>query len=626
MKFTFLDMAGKVIFLREDAERAEWTQEEMTLNADFPLLPGKMIDRGQRILFRDPSTNSQEIYEVRQAKSIEPDGMQQIIAEHICISELTDEHIDRREFENVPLSSVLGSLLSGTLWSVGEIETNPVSSLDVSRGSVWQAVLQARNNYNVYIEPRVTLSDSGAISRHLDIKKTTGTWRGLRLSIDKNMIDPSVTIDDTNVATALFGYGGTEIATEQGQENHEITLAEIAWSKTSDHPAKPAGQKYLEDPDATRIYGRNGRPRFGYYQNTDIMSASTLIEKVWETLKTCNTPNVSIEGTVEDLYRMGYADQPLRLHDIALVEVSPAGFKKQIQIIRMTVNLLDPSGTLVTIGSYIPNIVYMNKLTNEEVTGSPGGGGRGGGGGNKSKQTERQEFETQIIANNQMIKLRAYQNDLDDLDNEVKLQEAAITVEHNRITQEVTDRRNADTELSGRITVTANAINAEVTERSRADQDLAGRITITAREIRQEVIDTENRLSGRITVTSNAITAEVSRATAAEGNLSSRITVNADNINLKVNKDGVIAAINVSSESIDISASKINLTGYVTASELAATDARIDNLMSGQAVATYLNCGSFRCGSAQFTLGANTVWKSTIKDGDGNTVNVMKWG
>lgn len=589
MKFTFLDMAGKVIFLREDAERAEWTQEEMTLNADFPLLPGKMIDRGQRILFRDPSTNSQEIYEVRQAKTIEPDGLQQIVAEHICISELTDEHLDKRDFENVPLSSVLGSLLSGTLWSVGEIETNPVSSVDISRGSVWQAVLQARNNYNVYIEPRVTLSDSGAISRKLDIKQTTGTWRGLRLSIDKNMIDPSVTIDDTNVATALFGYGGTQIATEQGQENHEITLADIAWSKTSDHPAKPAGQKYLEDPDATRLYGRNGRPRFGFYQNTDIMSASTLIEKVWETLKTCNTPDVSIEGTVEDLYRMGYADQPVRLHDIALVEVSPAGFKKQIQIIRMTVNLLDPSGTLVTIGSYIPNIVYMNKLTNEEVTGSPGGGGRGGGGGNKSKQTERQEFETQIIANNQMIQLRAYQNDLDDLDNEVKLQEAAITVEHNRITQEVTDRRSADTELSGRITVTANSINAEVTARSKADQDLAGRITITAREIRQEVTDNVNRLSARI-------------------------TVNADNINLKVNKDGVISAINVSPESIDISASKINLTGYVTASDLAATNARFDNLVSGNTVAANLNSvssniTSLTVGSSFSALGHGAYWQ-----------------
>ena len=44
----------------------------------------------------------------------------------------------------------------------------------------------------------------------------------------------------------------------------------------------------------------------------------------------------------------------------------------------------------------------------------------------------------------------------------------------------------------------------------------------------------------------------------------SSITQNADNIALKVNKDGVISAINQSAEEITIDASKIDLSGYVT--------------------------------------------------------------
>lgn len=581
MQFTFLDAKGTVLFLRDDAERAEWTQEELTLNCEFPYLAGKEIERGQRIYFRDPSTNSQEIYEVRQAKALATDGVQQVIAEHICISELTDEHVDNSEHMKQALQTVLASVLSGTLWSVGNVETNPTSSVNISRGSVWQAVLEIRNNYNVYIEPRVTLSDNGKITRKLDVKKTSGTWNGLRLSVDKNFLDPSVTIDDTNLATALYGYGGTEVATEQGQENKEITFANVVWQKTADHPAKPAGQKYLEDKDATALYGRNGRPRFGYFQNTEILDPNVLLQKVWETLQTCNKPDVSIEGTVADLYRMGYADTPIRLHDIALVEVSPVGFTKQIQIIRFTVNLLDPSGSFLTIGSYIPNIVYIDKQINQEITGSPGGGGGGGGGGgNRSKQTERQEFETQIIANNQMIQLRAYQNDLDDLDNEVKRQEASITVEHNRITAEVTDRRNADKELQSKITQTANSITAEVKERKKADGELSGQIQVTAREITQKVTDTENRLSAEI-------------------------KVNSDNIRLKVDKNGVISAINVSPESVDISASRINLTGYVTASELESTNAAITNLESGVATASILRASSFY--GAQATMNSLAV-------------------
>lgn len=565
MQIVFLDPANNTLFVREDAERAEWTQEEMTVNADFPQVDGKDIQRGQRLYFRDPSTGSQKIYEVRNAKTLEPDGAQQIIAEDICISELTDEHTDGKDYENKTVSNVLASVLSGTLWSVGSVETNPTSSVQVSRGSVWQAVLEIRNNFNVYIEPNITFAN-GEITRKLDVKKTSGTWHGVRLSIDKNLADPSVTIDDTGLVTALYGYGGTELAETQSEQNKEINFADVVWTKTASHPAKPKGQKYLEDKEATALYGRNGRPRFGYYQNTDILSPEILLEKTWETLQTCNKPDVCIEGTIADLYRMGYADEPIRLHDIALVEVSPAGFKKQIQIIKMTTNLLDPASTRVTIGSYVPNIIYFQKQTNQEITGSPcgGGGGGGGGGGNKSGQTERKEFETQILANDRQIKLRAFQRDLDATDDRVMKQEAAITVQADRIVQEVKDRRDADKTLDGKITVQANKISLVVTEKHGV------------------------------------------------------YTVNAASIVLGINEQG--------GSYVRIKADRIDLTGYVTVSDLSATNARIDNLMSGQATATSLRCLTMSINAGQFTLGGSVVWKATIKDHDNNTVNVLKWG
>jgi hypothetical protein len=222
----------------------------------------------------------------------------------------------------------------------------------------------------------------------LDIKSTAGTWNGLRLSIDKNLLSPAVTIDDTEIVTALYGYGGT---INTVGDSKEVTFADVVWTATAQHPAKPAGQTYLELPSAKAEYGRNGRNRFGYYQNTDITDPEILLQKTWEALQNSATPTISIEGTVADLYRLGYADEPIRLHDIALVEVLPAGFKKQIQIIRMTVNLLDPSDTVVTIGAYIPNIIYIERDTYQQATGSAGGGGK-----NKSGETAWQEFRTTI--------------------------------------------------------------------------------------------------------------------------------------------------------------------------------------------------------------------------------------
>ena len=105
-----------------------------------------------------------------------------------------------------------------------------------------------------------------------------------------------------------------------------------------------------------------------------------------------------------------------------------------------------------------------------------------------------------------------------------------------------------------------------------------------------EVVKEEyGEMSSSIKQNEKAITAEVKRATKAEGNLSSRIEVTADGIKTKVDKNGVISAINQTAETIEISASRINLDGYVTMSDLDSTNGRITNLMSGNAVASLLN-------------------------------------
>ena len=528
--FTFLDMKGNTLFVRDDAERASWTQEEMTLDLEFPRLEDKIISIGQRIFFKDPSTGDHQIYEVKQARTLEPDHYQTVTAEHICISELTDEFTDNAEIDDLTAKAALQQVLQGTLWSVGNVAVNPVSSGDITRGSVWQAVLEITTNWNVYIVPRVTLGADGTITRKLDILSTDGVWNGLRLSVDKNMLDPSVIFDDSEVVTALYGFGGTTTPTKKGEEEKEITFADLAWQKTSEHPAKPKGQTYLEDPTATAEYGRNGRPRFGFYQNTDIEDPEILLEKTWETLKRDSKPDISVEGTVADLYRLGYADTPIKLHDIALVEVLPAGYKERIQIIRMTTDLLDPSATTLTIGAYIPNIVYIERQTNEEAT-----GGRGGGGGNKSKQTVRSEYETALLKNNRMIMMRAYQNDVDDMDNEIKRQDAKITVEAGRITQEVSARKDVDEwiieDYGSKITQLATSVSIEIENATETSKIVAGinsqtgsYVQIQARTINltgYTTITKFNALSGTVDGILSAGTFGSNRITSAQINATS---------------------------------------------------------------------------------------------------------
>ena len=403
MEIIFCDAAGTVLFTRLDMESGHWVQHEMSINAVFPFDNAKQIKFGQRIAFRDAENNFQ-VFEIRNVVNIEPDHYQQITAEHIAISELSDEHIDKQEITDKTAQQALSSVLSGTGWAVGNNTASGTQSADISRGNVWNAVNVIQKNWNVYIIPRITRNSAGAINhKYLDIIPAQGTNNGLFLSVHKNLFDPSVTYDDTNVYTALYGYGGSVDVQHTGEDDtrEELTFSDVVWSQTSSHPAKPAGQKYLEWPEMTAIYGRNGRPRFGYYQNSDITDANILLQKTWETLqKTCQ-PQINISGTCADLYRLGYNDVPLRLHDTAIIEIAETGEHIEKEIITLDVDLIDPTATQVEIGDYIPNIIYINRETEEQASG--GGGGGGGGHGQSQSQYDESETWTQFVHTNELI-------------------------------------------------------------------------------------------------------------------------------------------------------------------------------------------------------------------------------
>lgn len=404
MECIFLNAAGTTLFVRDDMESGHWVQEQMNVTADFPFDAGKVIQIGQRIAFRDPATDTLEVFEIVNVVNQEPDHYQQITAEHICIAELSDEHINKQEITDKTAVQALTTALTGTLWSVGNNSASGTQNADLSRGSVWDAVNAIQQNWNVYITPRVTISSAGAITgRYLDIAPAQGTWRGLRLSVRKNLVDPAVTYDDSEVYTALFGYGGSvDVPQASGDDQkQELTFADQVWTATSAHPAKPSGQTYLEWPEKTAIYGRNGRPRYGYYQNANIKDAAVLLQKTWESLQQSCEPKISISGTCVDLYRLGYKDQPIRLHDMAVVEIEETGELLYRQVICNDVDLVDPSGTRPEIGDYVPNIVYINRETNKKASG--GGGGGGGRGSMTNLEDEDLQWYTEFIKTRDQI-------------------------------------------------------------------------------------------------------------------------------------------------------------------------------------------------------------------------------
>lgn len=361
MNFTFFSPADEMLFVRNDAEEAVWTQETYTLTAAFPSVAGKDIQRGQRVGFTDPDGTFQA-FEIRSAKSLEPDGAQSFEAEHIAVAELSDEYLESLTPTNATPANALSMALQGTLWRIGTVTATNRAGAEIKDKNAWKAVCEIRDAWKLRVTPRVTFGPNGITGRFLDAEPDAPVLRGLRLSMNRNIDKAGVTYDDRELATALYGFGKSVNVGDGSYQ--KVTFAGKAWAKSAGKPAdKPAGQRYVEDAEATAAFGRNGRARFASVTFNEVEDADELLQKTWERLQEINKPRLSIELTVADLKRLGYLGEALRLGEGAMVEIEPRGLKVEAKIIKLSVDLIHPDKTKPTIGNSIEDIVSINRQT-----------------------------------------------------------------------------------------------------------------------------------------------------------------------------------------------------------------------------------------------------------------------
>ena len=149
--------------------------------------------------------------------------------------------------------------------------------------------------------------------------------------------------------------------------------------------------------------------------------------------------------------------------------------------------------------------------------------------------------------------------------------------------------------------------------------DETDHVSLLAEAVAGEGADRDWSRVAQVMVDGNGIHQQVIQTNGRVTEAFTSINQLSESIELKVDKGGVISAINMSPESIDISASRINLTGYVTVTDLNAVDAKIDNLTSGTTRATYIKTTQFLIGDNYFTVGSyNARWRS-FEDSNGFT-------
>ena len=184
------------------------------------------------------------------------------------------------------------------------------------------------------------------------------------------------------------------------------------------------------------------------------------------------------------------------------------------------------------------------------------------------------------------------------------------------IRAEVVDTANG---LYSKIEQTASYIRSEVSDTANG---LYSRIEETASYIRSEVSDTANGLNSKIDQTASYIRSEVTSATSS---LRSEISQTASTIRAEVadatSAASIVLAINNGASSASISADKINLSGYVTDSQLETVDAKIGNLTTGVTKATLLKTSTLQADS--FSFGGDSARWGTLSLGSIKSMTVM---
>ena len=280
-------------------------------------------------------------------------------------AELIDEIIYDEISGKVEMGIVLASILNGTRWEVGEVDNTYIRTLksEYKLRTVLNGIQTLANDYDAEIDFTVEFAGNKIVARKVHMKQAFGRTLGKRFEFGKDVTSIKRTVNTADIKTAIVPFGATD------EETGEVlTIKDISWSKPTNPFNKPLGQTYLEDEEATELWGYKGtdskrRARWIAIIFEDCTDANELINYAQLQLNRFNKPKISYEAEVIDLYRMmedeSYSYEKVGLGDLVNIidhEFVPA-LALQSRVVKLELDLNDTSNSKVTLGTIVESIV-----------------------------------------------------------------------------------------------------------------------------------------------------------------------------------------------------------------------------------------------------------------------------
>lgn len=260
--------------------------------------------------------------------------------QYTCIEAAYDElksyhYIKDDRPQDRTAAEMLQMALDGTRWSVGTTYDAGTGSTNFYYISSLEAIQKIADLFKLEVVFSISLDPTShqIVRRLVNLYAQQGERTGKRFEYGNNLLSVEREESSEDLITALIGRGKGEekYHTADGKTADEdqtpdgygrrINFADVVWSTDNGNPVnKPAGQEYVEDPDATAAYGfDDGKPRIGIEIFEDITDPGELLQATWSALQTLKRPKVSFKANTLDVGDLGLGDTVAIIrHDIKI--------------------------------------------------------------------------------------------------------------------------------------------------------------------------------------------------------------------------------------------------------------------------------------------------------------------
>lgn len=275
------------------------------------------------------------------------------------IEELRKTPVFDKRPKNTPAKPVINELLQGTNWQARFVADTTNHSTNFYYTSVFDALKKICKVWGLEMQFFVEMNSNGIGARYIDFKKKIGEAVGKRVVYGHNALEILKEVERTNIFTALIGRGkGEQVssAEESGKGGdgygRKITFEDVVWSKAKGDPLdKPKGQKYLEIPEMTRVYGiKNSdgtiRPKIGFTEFSEEEDPNELIKLTYQTLINSARPQLTLKTS--SVYLRG-----VKIGDTIRVVRHDKKLDYDTRIFEITFNRLNDQSSDIKLGDQI---------------------------------------------------------------------------------------------------------------------------------------------------------------------------------------------------------------------------------------------------------------------------------